>query len=80
MYKFFAACHMLGSSAVSSGNSQQEAVKLEEYSKAAILRDEIRDVETADPVLQLELQLKSAIELQNFQVKKALLFVVCLAP
>ena len=48
--------------------SKQEAVKLEEYSKAASLRDEIRDVENADPILQLESQLKSAIRAQDFQV------------
>ena len=57
----------------------QDAVKLEEYSKAAELRDKIQELEDADPILQLEGKLKAAIERQDFQaksLKKAYKFTV----
>ena len=47
-------------------------MSLEEYAKAAELRDKILAMEEADPVLKLEAQLKSAIESQLFEVHQAL--------
>lgn len=45
----------------------QEAVRLEDYGKAVLLRDQIQELEEADPILRLETQLKAAIEAQSFE-------------
>ncbi len=47
----------------------KEAIRLEEYGKAADLRDRILALENTDPVLKLEAQLKAAIESQLFEVR-----------
>ena len=45
---------------------------MEEYGKAADIRDKILALEEADPVLKLEAQLKAAIESQHFEVQALL--------
>lgn len=48
----------------------QRAVRTEDYSAAASLRDSIRQVQAADPVLRLKGELEDAIEAQNFEASR----------